>query len=613
MIYKIFLSLYCLLHLSCLSFGQNGQSAISLIDYLEDYIEHKNIPGLSVSIVSSDSIYFVGGIGYANIEKKESVTGEHLFRMGSVSKSFTALGVLKILEDSPFELNSAIKEIDQNIPFRNDWEDESPVLVSHLLEHTSGFEDFHAHAVYNRKDSLMPPITNMVYDHRQSLHSRWTPGTKKAYANPNYIVAGHIIEVLSETSFDTYIRDNVLLPLDMTSSGYFFKKTDDAYFAQGYQRIGKTLQALSFATINGSPAGDFCANAIDMANYLQFMLQRDTLLFDISMFDRIELPKTNIASEKGLETGYGLGNYTIWKNGFLFHGHGGQIDGFASRYIYSREADLGISISMNRNGDANALVDEILDFMLGNESQANYERKIVPIPDSLKNKFCGFYELDSPKNELFAFSDQLFGGFSLDFQMDKIVRRRLLGRPKDTLYYAGNNQFYFEDETIPAAILIETEKGESAFWINENYAAKKSRWKRLLIFFGLVISFLLVSAFFVYGVWWLIRNLFRKKKINPLNHIVLVGVGCSFIAMFVGFGLTMSNLETAMHMNASSLLYYLSSYILILMCMLAIFRSFKITGSGRFKKFYITTTIGAIFLSYYLMDIGFIGLKLWNY
>lgn len=601
------------LFISFTSVCESQTNISTLKNTLENYIKSKNIPGISISIVKSDSVLFSGGIGYANLEKKERVTNKHLFRLGSVSKSFTALGLYTALKESPYNLNSSIKKIDKNIPYTNKWEASHPVLVSHLLEHTSGFDEFHAHAIYNKTDSIMPPIINMVNDHSKSLHSRWQPGTKKAYSNPNYVVAGHLIEVLAGVPSNRYIKENILDNIEMKSSDYYFKKPENNLFAQGYQRSGNRVNSIPFATINGSPAGEFCSNAKDMAHYLQFMLKRDTTLFSKETFDRIESPKTSIAAKKGLKFGYGLGNYTIWKNGHLFHGHGGQIDGFASRYVYSREADIGVFIAINRNGNANAIVDEILSLFLGSQKELVLKRKTLPIPESLKNKFSGFYELKSPRNELFAFTDRMFGGFIIDFKEDMLIRKRLFGRPKDTLYYAGNNQFYFNKEGIASAMLIESNTKKPALWINDNYTEKASRIIRLIIIIGLLISFLLISLFFIYSTVWLFRNLIRKKRKNPNYHLVLFTAGLSIILMLIGFGFTMNDMKTAMNMNFSSLLLYFASYILVLLSIVSIFKWVKLPDHKGFKIFYILTSIGTISVTMYLWNIGFIGLKLWNY
>ncbi|MFD2587459.1 serine hydrolase domain-containing protein [Croceitalea marina] len=609
--FTIIITLIAIVLGSTNSFGQ-GKTEI-LLDSLESYIEKKLIPGAMIGIVTADSTIFVGGIGYADIQKKEKVTEKHLFRQGSISKSFTAMGLYKLLGDSPYDLSTPIIEIDKNIPFTNKWKDKSPVRVSHLLEHTSGFEDFHLHAMYNTKYNTLPDIINLVNDHRNSLHSRWMPGTKKAYANPNYILAGHLIEKISNNSFTEYVDRNILKPIGMRSSGYFFNKPEDKLFAQGYQRNGKILNPIEFATINGSPAGDFCANAVDMAAYLQHMIKRDTSVFSKEEFERIESPKTSIAAKNGLIVGYGLGNYSIWKNGFLFHGHGGQIDGFTSRYVYSRDAGIGVAVAINRNGNANEIVDEILEQVLSTVNKMNENRKIVPIPDSMKDEFSGFYEFKSPKSKLTTFPDDMLAGLKLDFQKEKVITRTLLGKSKDTLYYAGKNQFYLNDDGVPSVLLIAKNSENKVLWINDNYTVRQSWLKRIFLFFGILLSVVLVLAFTLSSLIWLIRNGFRKNKKSPVNQLTIFGVGVSFILIFVGFGTTASNLKSFSGIDFPSVLTYLSSFTFVIMSVFSIYRCFKLTGSKVFNGLYILTSIGALSLAWYLWSIGFIGLKMWNY
>ncbi|MEM1271611.1 MAG: serine hydrolase domain-containing protein, partial [Bacteroidota bacterium] len=586
-------------------------AADSLVSHIESYLEEHRIPGAMVSAVRADTVLYVGGVGYADLDRREPVTAEHLFRQGSISKTFTALGLYLLLREAGHELDTPIREIDAAIPFENPWESEHPVRVAHLLEHTSGFEDFHLHAMYNPADSVMPPVVQMVQDHRQSLTSRWTPGTRKAYSNPNYVVAGHLIEAVSGRRFNDYVRDRVLEPIGMASSGYYFKKPPDVSFAQGYQRQGTTLTPIPFATINGSPAGDFAANATDMAAFLQLMLNRDTL-FTAGEFGRIERPETSLAAKHGLAFGYGLGTYSVWKNGYRFYGHGGEIDGFAARFVYSREADLGVAIAINRNGNANAVLGEVLDHLLGTQTEAPSHRVTRPIPEAMKRTFAGFYEFKSPKGDLLAFSDRMLAGLTLDFQNDKLITRTLLGKARDTLYHAGNGQFFLNHEGAASAMLIER-AGAPVFWINDSYTERESRIKRLLIFFGLLMAFVLQFAFLVYGLVWLGWNAFAKEKTSPLNRLLLMAAPICLILLFTGFGLTVSEPESAMHMSPSSLLLYLSSYALVVVSIASAVRWGALSGKKSFRVFYILTSAGALALSIYLWNAGFIGLKLWSY
>lgn len=605
------LSILLLLCISSFCFAQKDTEA--LIEKLEKYIEEKHIPGAMISIVRADTTVFVGGVGYANIEKGEKVTALHLFRQGSVSKSFTAMGLYKLLDSSPYTLNSPISTITNDIPFTNQWKDSNPVRIIHLLEHTTGFEDFHLHAMYNMKDETLPPTSEMVNDHANSLFTRWQPGTRKAYSNPNYIVAGHLIEAISGRSFADQIKTDILAPIGMESSGYYFKKPANLLFTQGYKREGTNLIPVPFSSINGSPAGDFSSNARDMAAFLQLMMRKDSSLFSAEEYDRIESPKSSLAAKNGLEYGYGLGNYTIWKNGHLFYGHGGQIDGYAARYIYSREADLGVAIAINRNGDANAVVDLILEELLGEFSKAPESRKTEQIPNALKEKFSGFFEFKSPKNNLLAFSDRMFAGIKLDFQDDYIVTRSILGKAKDTLYYAGNNQFYYNQEGSPSIILIDA-ADKPVLWINDNFTEMESHTRRLIIFFGLLLSILFMLGFMLHSLVWLVRKRLKKKENSATNHLILLGAGACMILMLVGFGITVSDPKSTLNMSFSALIMVVSSYALVVLSFGSIYRWFKLpAGKKAFRLVYIFTSVGAMMISIYLWDIGFVGLQLWSY
>jgi len=591
-------------------FGQHATE--TLIESLEDYLQTQRIPGAMISIVRADTMLFVGGVGYANIECDELVSAQHLFRQGSVSKSFTALGLLAVLRDADYSLETPIRDVNPSLPFTNRWANEHPVRIVHLLEHTSGFDDMHLHAIYNTTDTTLPPVINMVHDHTQSLTSRWQPGTRKSYSNPNYVVAGHLIEMLSGEPYAAYIDEHVVRPIGMTTAGFYFKQPDDLPFATGYQRRGTTLTPIPFATINGGPAGDFAANATDMAAFLQVMLTGGDL-FSMAALERIETPQTTLAAQSGLAYGYGLGNFSIWRNGHLFHGHDGGIDGFSARYAYSRAADLGVAVAINRNGNATAMARMIIDHLVGEAAPTSADTISYPIPDSIRSAYAGFYEHKGPRNGLLGFSDLMLAGLMLDFDADKLVIRTPLGRAKDTLYHAGDNQFYRTGEEAPTAALITSDAGAPIFWVNDSYLEQGSRLVRLTLLFALLISFLLVAVFGLYALVWLLVNLFKTDRKSPLNHLALLGFGMCLMLFFTGLGLSFTQIPAVKSMPFSTLLVYGSSYLLAATSVYALYRWTKLPPGIGFKIFYVLTSAGSLLITIYLWEAGFIGLKLWSY
>jgi CubicO group peptidase (beta-lactamase class C family) len=602
-----------------ISIQLNAQKSIEpLIDSLKTYLEKNKIPGAMISIVKSDTILFSGGLGYANIEKKEEVTGSHLFRLGSISKSFTSLGILKLVGEEKLQLDTPIKEIDEEIPFSNPWESESKVTVEHLLEHTSGFDGMHLHAIYNKNDSITPTTKKMIYSHRKSLITRWKPGERMAYSNPGYVVAGHILETVSNESYEVYLKNKILLPLGMKNSGFYFKEPQNKKMTQGYQRRGENLFPISFTSIQGGPAGELCSNADEMSKYLQFMLNRDgekidSRYFKNSVFDRIENSKTTISAKSGMSGGYGLGNKAVWKNGYLFNGHSGGIDGFSSRYVYSREADLGVTVSINRNGNATAIVNEILSYFLGKSQTASPNRKTFPIPSEIKENYANFYRFSSSRHKLLSSTDRMLAGVRFNFANDSVIVNGILGKYKCTLFYAGNNQFYRNNEGVPSVMALTSSSGNPIFWFNENYLVKESQSLRIIKFTLIAISFILPILFFIYAsIWMLVQRISKKgKTIN--NHLILWSTCLSYLIMFLTFSQAMGNPQTGGVLDFNAILMFVSSIIFVLLAIWSLLRIRKIPKWNFFKVYYLITSLSVIILSIFFITNGFVGFRIWAY
>jgi len=152
--------------------------------------------------------------------------------------------------------------------------------------------------------------------------------------------------------FHQFVKEEVLTPIGMQQSEFYFQlPVDSKLLANGYKMKNGTFEIEAFLAMNIEPAGGLCANASDMEKFLQLMLKNGIL--DTGQFlqketiIRIENPQTTLATKAGLPFGYGLANSTSWEKNVEFHGHNGGIDGFGSDYRYSREADLGVAISVN--------------------------------------------------------------------------------------------------------------------------------------------------------------------------------------------------------------------------------------------------------------------------
>ena len=586
-----------------------------LLDSLEIIMTEDRIPGALISIVTSDSIYYTGGIGFANVAESVAVTDQHLFRLGSISKTMTCLAIMRLVEQDKLSLTTPIMEIDPSLPIKNVWRDQSPILVEHLLEHTAGFDDMHFNAIYNTTDDHRPSCREMINVHQKSLYARWEPGTYMSYANPGYVVAGHIIEKVSGKSFDQFIKEEVLDPVGMPSSGFYFKEPTLFPMAIGYESEGGKFTAIDYPSIQGGPAGELCANAADMAHFLQFMLNRkvsdsDKQLISNSSFDRMESAASTLAAKRGLPGGYGLAISNGWRRGYKSLGHNGGIDGFVSDYLYLPEANFAVAVSVNSGRRTRNIVNAILEYFV---EEVEVSRQEVPIPQSIKDKYDGFYTYLNPRNQLFGFIEKMVTGVSLTVESDSIIIKDIMGNKIDTWFHAGGQQFYTRNEGVPFSMVLDHNKTE-AIWVDGGYAEKESkviRWTKNILF-GL--SLLSIVFYLIYGVFAILIQMLSKDKRLGLARLILWIGSISFVTMLAGFISSLESIQDIAKPHAFSILTFVSSVVFLVCAIVGFVLSFKSTSSGAFSKWYFRiTAILMLGLALFLLRQGIIGIRLWTY
>jgi CubicO group peptidase (beta-lactamase class C family) len=144
----------CLFFLMMLILQLPGAAQISTTSALADSIGSimtmNHIPGLIITVVSKDSIYWQKQMGYADLSNKACVEPSHLFKIGSVTKTFIALAIMKLVEEKKIGLAMRLSEIAPEIPFHNPWEKATPVRICDLLEHKAGFDDTHFSAMTDK-------------------------------------------------------------------------------------------------------------------------------------------------------------------------------------------------------------------------------------------------------------------------------------------------------------------------------------------------------------------------------------------------------------------------------------------------------------------------------
>src|SRR5215469_4055110 len=159
---------------------------------MKDVVEKDHVTGAGVALVSNGQLLWCGGIGKADVSANRDVTCDTEFRVGSISKTFVSLALLKLEEEGRINLQSRLQDVAPEVPFHNPWESTNPVRVTNILEHTAGFDDMALREVYNTNDSPAISLLRVLQEFPKPQNVRWPPSTRFAYSNPDYGIAGYL-------------------------------------------------------------------------------------------------------------------------------------------------------------------------------------------------------------------------------------------------------------------------------------------------------------------------------------------------------------------------------------------------------------------------------------
>jgi CubicO group peptidase (beta-lactamase class C family)/uncharacterized membrane protein YozB (DUF420 family) len=515
-----------------------AQSIAELRQQLEKILAETHTPGMSVAIVHRDGPEWVAGLGKSDVAANQATTDETLFRIGSISKAFASLSILKLANEGKLSLQDPVSKLAPEIWFQNRWEATDPVRVVDLLEHTTGWDDMHM-AEYAKDAKSMTLREGLDY-YRRSRVSRWRPGTRMAYCNSGPPVAAYIVEKLTGQRFEDYVTQNFFLPIGMKSATYFERPSPQ--LTKLYHGDGKT--PYPYWNILLRPAGAINASARDMAAYVQFYLNRGAAggvqVIPSASIDRMETPTRTWEAQQGLKAGYGLSNYTSVQDGFVYHGHDGGVDGGLTDMSYLPEYGVGYFYSINAgNGAAFEKIDDAIRAYLTRSLQ----RPPVPAASTLPanaQEYAGWYQFDSPRHQFMHFLDR-WGLQRVHFKDGRLIFTNLIGTVNQFYVPVYGEQFrYLPDkgpaEPIATAMLL-TPNAEGHFIF------LGATWKRIPTWFALteltLYAFFLLAAvsILLYAPFWCFGGLIKKRR-RPAERAMrlwpLLAVLC-LIAFFVLF------------------------------------------------------------------------------
>jgi CubicO group peptidase (beta-lactamase class C family) len=354
-----------------------AQDAARMEEVVQTYVQNKTFMG-AVLVARGSDVILSKGYGSANLEWDLPNTPATKFRLGSITKQFTAASILLLEERGKLSLDDPIKKHMPDAPAA--WD---AITIFNLLTHTSGITNFTALPDYKSlKLDEMPVAKTIVTVRDKPLD--FVPGEKMSYSNSGYLVLGHVIERITGASYEKFVTDNIFTPLGMKDSGYDSNKTVIARRAAGYMP---------------SPAGPVNAGFVHMsiphAAGALYSTTEDLLRWEQGLFGgKVITPASLAKMTTPFKGDYALGVVVQTASGRKVVQHGGGIDGFNTFLAYYPDDKLTVAVLANLNGQTpNQIATKLATLAHGGVVQSTSERKEITVPVATLTKYVGTYEL----------------------------------------------------------------------------------------------------------------------------------------------------------------------------------------------------------------------------
>jgi len=346
------------------------------LDSLMDVLAEKNRAMGSLTISKNGVVVYSRAIGYSYISGNEKLpaTNQTKYRIGSISKMFTATMVFQLIEDGKLSLTTTVDKYFPQLPNAN------KITISNLLNHRSGLHNFTDDPEYltwmtlpKTQDDMLAIISKSKVD--------FQPNEKFSYSNSNYVVLGYIIEKVSKESYPKYLSNRITSKIGLSNT-YVGTKTDTKKNESfSYRFLNSWEQAPETDMSIPAGAGSIVSTPADLTKFIE------------SLFSLKLVSNSSLLQMKTITDGYGMGMFQIPFYEKSAYGHNGGIDGFASTLAYFPEDSLALAYCTNGQVyPLNNILIGILSIYFNKQySIPTFNRPTVTLKTEDLDKYLGVY------------------------------------------------------------------------------------------------------------------------------------------------------------------------------------------------------------------------------
>ncbi len=332
--------------------------AVKVIDaWLPSKIQYDRIPALSVGIIHNGKLVYKCGFGFADVESRESATSNTCYRIASISKTFTSVAIMQLVEQGKLNLDDKIQKHLSWFKAKTKDSDSRNITIRQILSHTAG--------VF--RDGNTPHWANDKFPDVAGLQKALSKAvvfenlTRFKYSNFGFALLGEVVKKVSGMSYNEYVSKHIIKKLGMERTAPDLTKESEKWLAKGYSRPipNKEREAFHHMTTKAyASATGFLSNVSDLAKYISALsLKRKDTAILIGKESKKEMTREYWATGEENES-YGLGFdiYKIEKRKII--GHGGGFAGFTTQIALDVENDIGVITLSNTNDSSSGSISQ---------------------------------------------------------------------------------------------------------------------------------------------------------------------------------------------------------------------------------------------------------------
>ena len=387
-----------------------------------------------VALVSKNGVIeYKNAFGNANIELDAQLSPKNKFQIGSITKQFTAVLILKLEEEGKLQLTDSIQKYIPEFPNKG-----NSITIEHLLTHTSGIPEYFDWDKHHEKwDQFYSPSALMELIKDEPLD--FDPGDAFEYCNSNYLLLGILIERISGDSYNDFLHEEIIDKIGMnhSSAKYSFSQIDS--LALGYTRSNGQIELADIEHRSWAYSAGNIISTVDDINIWY------THLFDGEIISQSTLERalTPFTLNNGDSIEYGYGWFLERFQGAKMAYHGGVINGFYSYVSFvPKTKTLTVSLANCECIPFNYIGRKITAYALG---KPLIEKKIIELDSNLLEMYSGMYKVDKTRNfivkkkekhlygffeglpdegyNLYASQDGIFFSHDIDSEFEFIVKK----------------------------------------------------------------------------------------------------------------------------------------------------------------------------------------------